>query len=120
VASYAIVSLLFGDVSGLSAVLLDNANSLNNLHYQRDMEREADCKGVDFLKSQGIDPQGMVLLLERLKTQGDMPKAFTWLSTHPDIDNRIAYTKEYIARSSYKPRPNDSLNAAWLQVRKGR
>lgn len=118
IASYALVSVLFGDFSGLSAMLIDNANKLQNLRYQRGMEREADLKGADLLMSRGIDPNGMVRLLEQLQLQGGLPKAFTWASTHPDMEDRIATTRRYIAKAKWTPGKNDSLKALWAKLQK--
>ena len=117
VASYALVSVLFGDFSGLSAVLIDNANKLQNLRYQRGMEKEADLKGADLLMSRGIDPNGMVRLLEQLQSQGSLPKAFTWASTHPDMEDRIATAKKHIAKAKWTTRKTDSLKTLWEKLR---
>jgi predicted Zn-dependent protease len=119
-ALYGIVSILFGDVSGLSAALIDNAKLLNNLHYGRGMEREADCKGIDLLNSSGINPQGMVRLMEQFKKLDDSSEVFDWFSTHPDTDKRIAYTKEYCSRTKQAQRRNDTLEELWKQLKNSR
>ncbi|GAA4412146.1 M48 family metallopeptidase [Nibrella viscosa] len=88
VASYAVLSLLFGDVTGLMAVLIDNAHSLTSLSFSRDKEDQADAFAVEALARQGIDPQGVVWMLHVLPKEGKLgPSA---LSTHPETTERLA------------------------------
>jgi len=117
IASYAFVSVLFGDFSGITATLIDNANALQNLHYQRGMEREADLKGAGMLAARGLDPGGMVKLLEGLQPLGGLPKYLTWASTHPDMENRIAVTKKHNAAVKWTKSKNDALKALWAELR---
>lgn len=118
IASYAFVSVLFGDFSGLTSVLIDNANMLQNLRYQRGMEREADRKGTDLLASRGIDPAGMARLLEKLESQDGVPKALTWASTHPDMEERVAAAKKHGAQLKWTKGKKKSLQALWAKLKK--
>jgi len=117
IASYAFVSVLFGDFSGITATLIDNANMLQNLHYQRGMEREADLKGAGMLAARGIDPDGMVKLLEGLQPLGGVPKYLAWASTHPDMEDRIAVTKKHNTAVKWTKGKNDTLKALWTELR---
>ena len=95
VGTYALVSVVIGDISGLSAVLLENANAINGLSYSRDAEREADQFSIDFMKKEGLNIAGMAQLMEILQkqekdSQSSLP---AFLSTHPLTDERIATAK---------------------------
>jgi beta-barrel assembly-enhancing protease len=106
-AGFFFVSVLMGDASGIMAVIADNANTLRNLAYSRDYEKEADLKGIEILQSNHIDLNGMVDLLEMLdsKDPGVMPD---FLSTHPLTKSRIEYVKRESADNN-QPDPHPEL-----------
>lgn len=88
--TYMFISLLFGDLGGAGAVVVENANSLKSLQYSRRLEREADLYGLKILQQRHIDPKGFEWLFNTLRQQsGAQPSE--WLSSHPDLDNRIRY-----------------------------
>lgn len=93
----AVISLAFGDPTGLVSQV---AGGLGALHYMRADEEEADREGVLLLKRAGFDPLAMPALLESLDaaTSGAPGGALTWISSHPDIKQRIATTRA-LARS---------------------
>ncbi|WP_028974634.1 M48 family metallopeptidase [Spirochaeta cellobiosiphila] len=86
--NYLIISLLINDYSGTTAVILQNADSFRTLKYSRDFETEADERGVELLRKEGISPQAMADLFTKLKEQ-DHYTGPSWLSTHPDLNDRI-------------------------------
>lgn len=66
------------------------------LKYSRENEVEADQKGITYLTDAGYDPQAMVVFLKKIYrwqrfTAPDIP---TYLSTHPGIEDRIAYLSD--------------------------
>lgn len=70
------------------------------LKYSRDNEREADQVGLNFLMAAGFNPQGMVSAFEKIRKKkwlsgSNIP---SYLSTHPGIEERIAYLQERIKR----------------------
>jgi len=88
----AFVTLIFGDSSlaGMGQVALA-------LSYSRDMEREADKRGIELLQKAGIRADGMSAFFEVIK--GDVQKGIfkdlpEFLSSHPDLDARIAATRQ--------------------------
>jgi Zn-dependent protease with chaperone function len=87
-----VVSLIFGDSSLASLGQLAFA-----LSYSRDMEREADQRGIELLQRAGIRADGMSAFFGVIKEDmrkgafGRMPE---FLSSHPDLDARIAATKQ--------------------------
>jgi predicted Zn-dependent protease len=92
-----ILSLVLGDAGSLTNVIVNNANQLSSLSYSRNMEFEADQGAADILLNNGMDINGLKnLLLVLKKHEGESQnKLTTYLSTHPDTDERIAKTKMY-------------------------
>ena len=84
------ISGLFGDISGISAGILDQANQLKQLRYSRELETEADQHGVDFMVKYKVNPKGMVDLMKILDEEGEKQNGFMkYLSTHPETKERI-------------------------------
>ena len=64
---YGIISAVLGDVSGIAAILVNNAPYLMQMKFSRDHEREADAMGFQYLMKANIDPRGMVAFLGKFK-----------------------------------------------------
>ncbi len=69
------------------------------LAYSRTDEREADQVGMNYLTAAGFPPQGMVHAFERIRkvrfaSGGSFP---AYLSTHPDVDERLSYLDGRVA-----------------------
>jgi len=95
VGMYAVISALFGDVSGIAAILVNNAPFLLQMKFSRDHEREADEKGFEYLSKANIDPRGLMEFFERIQQEHDesgvpdMDGALNVLTSHPATDERI-------------------------------
>jgi beta-barrel assembly-enhancing protease len=121
---YLFVSILFGDLSGLTSVLVENANSMYTLGYTRSLEHEADAEALQTLAHNHLDQQGLVSLMNTLNeaTAGidslgfDMKK-FQFLSTHPLTEDRIEFAKK-TALTQANPVKNEGLEAAFLSLKK--
>ena len=84
------ISGLFGDISGISAGILDQASQLKQLRYSRELETEADQHGVDFMLKYKVSPKGMVDLMQILDGESEGEDGFmNYLSTHPETKERI-------------------------------
>jgi Zn-dependent protease with chaperone function len=105
---YLFISMLFGDVSGVSAVVIQNADNLRSLKYGRSLEHEADENGLHILKANKIDANGMAELFKKLKKESSFEMA-EMLSSHPDIDARIDFVDSFQKEESFVPEKNDSL-----------
>jgi len=109
--SYLILSVLTGDVAGMSSVMLENASQLNQMANSRIHEKEADVVGLDYLQESGIRPQAMMDLFERLLEasilndefmdhQQKVEENLEFLSSHPLTRKRIEYIEQLISADS--------------------
>lgn len=124
-ASSVLLTLFTGDMNGTMDVVLNVAGELEGLAHSRDMEREADSRGMDMVLAANIDPAGMVSMFEKIvryeqvptpKGESKKPKKSTesddslsWLeilSTHPAGQARVEQLKNKVAmigKKSYTP-----------------
>ena len=92
---YGIISAVLGDVSGIAAILVNNAPYLMQMKFSRDHEREADAMGFQYMMKANINPRGMVAFFEKIQKEHDeagapdMDGALSMLSTHPATKERI-------------------------------
>ncbi len=112
---YLIASAVFGDTSGLLALLSSAAPLLLNQSYSRGFETEADVKGFALLQAAEIDPKGLASFFEKMiaeeKKQMDKildeenqqlaKQALKFLSTHPANEDRIKQL-EQLAQDNVK------------------
>ncbi|RPD40028.1 M48 family metallopeptidase [Chitinophaga barathri] len=115
-ATYMTVSLIFGDITGVGAVLVENANTLKNLEYSRSLEKEADLNGLQLLEARHINPEGFVWLFGTLRQENGGATPSEWLSSHPDMDNRIGYVKKEMKPGLSTALPAN-LQATWKQIK---
>ncbi|MFO0323230.1 MAG: M48 family metallopeptidase [Bacteroidota bacterium] len=93
-ASSIFIALLFGDVAGISSAVVEQADAFKQLHYSRELETQADDKGLEFMIQNKVSPKGMINLLTLLKLKSkDMPDFMKYISTHPETDERIKNIK---------------------------
>lgn len=114
-----LVSVVLNDVSGILAVVIDNASMLHNLSYSRSMEEAADENGMQTMVQNGINPVGMKKLMLHFKlVEAATPGTYSFLSSHPDTDSRIKHADQFAAThksSSFAPKP--VLDSLWLQLK---
>jgi Zn-dependent protease with chaperone function len=82
-------SLAFGDLSGMSTVLVDNAGALADLSYGRKQEAAADRYAQERLRAAGYRADGLVSLFRKLLALHDIPGWAEFLSSHPSTQSRI-------------------------------
>lgn len=87
------LALMLGDASSLWVA--QAATELNSLKFSRELEAEADLKGLEALHKAQISPQGMITFFDNLaKEESDFVPAL--LSTHPASDARSEALQEAI------------------------
>lgn len=88
------IAAVFGDVSGISAGIVQQANEFKQLTYSRELETEADEKGLEMMVQNKINPNGMIDLLTMLDKEATAtPAVLAYFSTHPETIIRIKNIK---------------------------
>ncbi|MGF1498725.1 MAG: M48 family metalloprotease [Elainellaceae cyanobacterium] len=77
------------------------ATNLAVLRYSRDMERQADALGTQILASSPYAADGMHALMQTLYEETEHRGRFDWLSTHPDVPERIENIETLIIHNGY-------------------
>jgi Zn-dependent protease with chaperone function len=86
-----------GDARGLSYGL-EGAQTLGMLRYTRQKEEEADREAIQMLSASGIDPRGLLTFFETVQKESVKSlKLPPYLSTHPDLEERIQRLKTLTA-----------------------
>ncbi|GAB1723975.1 MAG: M48 family metalloprotease [Nitrospira sp. CR1.1] len=99
-----LLTAVSGDLSGGLAWGLEGARTMGSLHYSRTHEQEADTEGLRMMQAAHLDPAPMIAFYETLqKAEQDHAGPPDFLSTHPDMGQRIA---TLIARAG--PPPTDA------------
>lgn len=88
------ISLLFGRMGAVSAMMIDQADNLSSLKFSRKLEKEADVEGLDLILERKIDPSGFSDLFTNLKQNAPAAYMPELLASHPDIDARIKYIQK--------------------------
>jgi Zn-dependent protease with chaperone function len=83
------LALVFGNQAGIFSVMVNNADDLKGLEYSRGLETEADNNGLQLMAKSGLDPEGMVRLMELLRKESGDKEPSSLLNTHPQIEDRI-------------------------------
>jgi beta-barrel assembly-enhancing protease len=114
---YIFISAVLSDVNGIMAVIGDNLNSLQLLSYSRNFERQADYEGLDIMKINRINPEGMINLFKRLQSNKDvlMPE---FLSTHPITTERINSIKAIIRKNSFPIADQPKLRVLFKELKR--
>lgn len=91
ISGYLFFSLIFSDVNGIAAVLVDNAGRFQTLHFSRGFEEEADEASLKQLAASGISAKAMIDLMQTLDeaTEESELEVPEFMSTHPITPKRI-------------------------------
>ncbi|MBC7391379.1 MAG: M48 family metallopeptidase [Opitutaceae bacterium] len=96
---YLLVSILFGDLSGITALVIDNANQIHQLSYSRSLETQADNVGYKTMVKNAINPKGIISLFENLQKGNEAGNQIPeFLSTHPVTENRMKNISDKIKK----------------------
>ncbi|WP_445680164.1 M48 family metallopeptidase [Radicibacter daui] len=104
----ALLSAVFGNAGSFAA-------QLGALNYSRQHEREADAGALERLERAGYDPGALNPALAHLAAASRMslPPGLAFLSTHPDLEERLQATKRD-GETSYPPGIG---NVSWQLLR---
>jgi len=99
-----LISMTTGN--GGSEIIKQTAKMLSSSAFDRDLEKDADIKAVDYLINAKVNPEPFANFLYKLSTEEhEATKYLTWISTHPDSKERAEYIIEHSKGKSadYKP-----------------
>ncbi|MCG8526219.1 MAG: M48 family metallopeptidase [Opitutales bacterium] len=94
----AVIALIFGDVQSGASILAVLPKIIIEKGYSREFESEADRIAVDYLIRSNIDPHELINALRKL---GDITSGIEIpdiISSHPDMDARVADIEELISQ----------------------
>ena len=114
--SSAFLSVIVGNMGGLTDVIISNADNLKSLSYGRSLEKESDMNGLKILAERKIDGKGFIGLFNMLNNQNDM-KVAEWMSSHPDLQNRIDYIQKSPDFNKNGVSENETLKAIFLKIK---
>lgn len=69
---------------------------LTSSAYDRTLEKEADIASVDYMIKANIDPKPLADFMYQMSLDSKMPDGFSWISTHPESEERAKYILDYI------------------------
>jgi beta-barrel assembly-enhancing protease len=114
---YTLLAAFVGDVSALAGTFVNFGGDLASLANSRSFENEADETGWDYLVKAQINPAGLISFFETLEKENqtkldstlDNSIDLSFLSTHPDIDERIEHLKkrQKSTNTTFKPLPGN-------------
>lgn len=122
-----LVALIVGDVNSTMDKVVNLASTLETLGLSREMEAEADRKGMELILAANIDPNGMIRVYEKLEKSSQEEeinqqensdiKLFSYFSTHPSSRNRLSSLKKQI--KSHENRTWEPLfpNRNWNEIK---
>jgi len=99
---YTLLAATLGDVSALAGTFVSFGGDLASLANSRSFENEADETGWKYLQQAKINPNGLITFFETIKKENQtkidtllkQKVDLSFLSTHPNVDERIKHLKE--------------------------
>lgn len=89
-----------------SEKIKETAKLLSSSAYDRNLEKEADIKAVDYMTKSNINPEHFANFLYELgASEATNMKYFSWISAHPDSKERAEYIIEYSGRKTKNTQP---------------
>jgi predicted Zn-dependent protease len=82
--------------------------TLSSSAYDRTLEKEADMESVNYLLKANINPEPMADFMFQLAQQEVLPNAFSWISTHPESEERAKYILDYLKGKKYQKKQSIS------------
>ena len=113
----AAVSLVLGDLGGLESIAVELFTLSKVNGYSQDQESGADTEGVRMMIAAGLDPESLADFFRLLEEKyGDVPDELSWISTHPQHQERIEAIRAQVASAGTLPEW-EPLELDWEAVR---
>lgn len=110
-----LISMSTGNNS--SEVIKETAKLLSSTAFDRNLEKEADMKAVDYLINSDINPESFANFLYKMADdESKVGKHLSWISTHPNSRERAEYIIQYSKTKSQKSNPI-LTQATWNQIK---
>lgn len=110
-----LISITTGN--GGTEIINATAKMLSSSAFDRNLEKEADIKAVDYLVKAKINPEPFANFLFKLsENETEESKYLTWISTHPDSKERAQYIIEYNKNKQTKYETVLSENT-WIKLK---
>jgi len=94
-----LLAALMGDARAMT-YSLEGVQAVGMMRYSRQYEDEADEEGIKLIMASGIDPQGMITFFETIQKESEKSlKLPAYLSTHPDLMDRIQRLKQLAGKA---------------------
>ncbi len=107
--------------SGSAQVIKDIFHNLSSSAYDRSLEKEADMASVDYMLNADVNPTPFAdFLYEMSFDNNSLSKALSWVSSHPEAEERAKYVLEYIKgkKKTYKSVLSETEWKAFKKVNK--
>ncbi|MEP7195590.1 MAG: M48 family metallopeptidase [Saprospiraceae bacterium] len=118
--TFAVISFILGDLTGIAGVFIEQANQIYNLKYSRAYETESDLFGLEKMNERSLDPHGIITLFNRLKESTDSISNSAipdFLMTHPGIENRIRFIESKIQKQPKAYVEDKALESYFLRLK---
>ena len=129
-----LVTIFLGDMNSVMEGIVQLAGQLETLGLSREMEAEADQKGMELIFSANIDPHGMIRIFEKLMQEESLQKElseektaseendmklFSYFSTHPSGRNRLAQLEKQMRSHENRNWTPLFPNLDWNEIKPG-
>ncbi|MFT4835044.1 MAG: putative Zn-dependent protease, partial [Flavobacteriaceae bacterium] len=112
---FGVVTSIAGGTAG-AEIIKEAARVLSSSAFDRAIEKDADIKAVDYLVEAKIATKPFAdFLYKRSLDDDDLMNYISWISTHPNPEERAQYILEYGSTKSFDPTPSLS-ESAWAQL----
>jgi len=98
-----LLSLTTGNNNG--RVIRQVFETLSSSAYDRSLEREADLASVKYMLNAKVDPAPFADFLYEMSFEDPLHGALSWISSHPEAEERSKYVLEYIKGKKTKATP---------------
>ena len=89
-----VIVFITGDMAELTELALALPAFIVEMGYSRDFEREADARAIELMHHLGEDPSHLADMFELLGEDCGKACEGNWLSSHPDIPDRVMTIRE--------------------------
>ena len=111
-----LISITTGN--GGTEVIKQTLKILSSSAFDRSLEKEADMKAVDYLVNANINPNNFANFLYKIsETDSNIESYITWVSTHPESNERANYIIEQ-SKGKLKQFKSILSNDTWNTLKK--